>query len=212
MGESFTCARCGRSMIISYEMQHSYRERKKSLPRYCEECWSRIKYENDSGNRGTYGPPDEPLFPRRATYDNPFLPRRSGREALLRLLRSWWSEPLYRYGTLTLGLSLGLAATIWYFGHPLTELKSWLIAVNLVALAAYGYDKVIAGSSWTRIPESVLLMLAFLGGSPAALIGMWLFRHKTTKESFRLRFWLVVLAQVAIVAVYYFGIKPFLGH
>lgn len=121
--------------------------------------------------------------------------------------RSWWSVPLYRYGLLTLGLSLVLAAILLYFGFPPDVLAAGLIAVNLVTLATYAYDKAIANSGWMRVPEKVLLMLALVGGTPAALIGMWLFRHKTSKGSFLAKLGLVVLIQVALIAGYYLFIK-----
>jgi len=38
-----------------------------------------------------------------------------------------------------------------------------------------------------RTPESTLLMLAFIGGSPGAILGQQIFRHKTKKEPFRSR-------------------------
>ena len=47
-------------------------------------------------------------------------------------------------------------------------------------------DKLKAiGKVW-RIPEWVLLMTAFAGGSLGSLIGMLLFRHKTKKPAFAL--------------------------
>jgi uncharacterized membrane protein YsdA (DUF1294 family) len=107
----------------------------------------------------------------------------------------------------TFGLALALAAAIWWYGHPLDALQSWLIAITLVTFLAYGYDKAIAGSGWTRVPEKVLLVLAIAGGTIGALVGMRLFRHKTSKESFRVKFLLVIVLQIALVAAYYTLIK-----
>ena len=53
------------------------------------------------------------------------------------------------------------------------------------------------------MPEQVLLMLALAGGSPAALIGMRLFHHKTAKGSFQQKFWLVLLVQAVLVTIYF---------
>jgi len=61
---------------------------------------------------------------------------------------------MYRYGALSLGLTLALAATLLYFGCPPDVLAAGLIAVNLVTLATYAYDKAIANSSWMRVPEA----------------------------------------------------------
>jgi uncharacterized membrane protein YsdA (DUF1294 family) len=71
--------------------------------------------------------------------------------------------------------------------------------INLATVALYGYDKAIAGGRKLRVPESVLHWMAFLGGSPAALLSQSLFRHKTVKPSFRRMFWLIVVLQLALL-------------
>jgi uncharacterized membrane protein YsdA (DUF1294 family) len=101
-----------------------------------------------------------------------------------------------------LGLTTAVALAAWQ-QLQLDGLVAWLLAVNLVTVLAYGYDKWVAGSKLTRVPELVLLALALAGGTPGALLGMRAFHHKTAKESFRLKFWLVVLVQLAVVAGYY---------
>ena len=211
MSETFRCVDCGATFALSYEHQRWFREHDLEIPKRCEDCRSRKRYANQPGMRGESGPPDEPLIRRPATRENPFLPASPSRDVPLRQLRSWRNEPLYRYGKLTLGFGFALAATMCYFGYPWVALAAWLIAVNLVTLATYAYDKVIANSSWMRVPEKVLLMLALIGGTPAALIGMWRFRHKTSKGSFLAKFGVVVLIQIALIAVYYLFIKQRIG-
>ncbi len=76
---------------------------------------------------------------------------------------------------------------------------SFLVAVNLVTFIFFGYDKSIAGRPVYRVPESVLLWLAFSGGSPAAGLAQLLFRHKTRKRAFRLAYFAILFAQIAIV-------------
>ena len=56
--------------------------------------------------------------------------------------------------------------------------------VNAVAFAAYGIDKWKARHGAWRIPESVLLTLAALGGALGACMGMFCFRHKTQHAKF----------------------------
>ena len=90
----------------------------------------------------------------------------------------------------------------------LDPLLSWLVSANLVTFLAYGYDKRIAGSGRTRIPERTLLTLVFVGGSLGAFIGMHLFHHKTAKSSFQVRFWAIVAVQVLILIVYWVWIRP----
>jgi uncharacterized membrane protein YsdA (DUF1294 family) len=114
---------------------------------------------------------------------------------------------LYRYGVLAFGLAIVLAAILWWIAHPLDILLSWLIAITLVTFLAYGYDKAIAGSRMTRVPEKILLALTLAGGTVGAYVAMVVFRHKTLKSSFRLQFWLIALVQAALVIVYYGVIK-----
>ena len=110
-------------------------------------------------------------------------------------------RPFTLFAILTFGASLALTAA-WLLWLRLDPLLSWLLAVNLVTFLTYGYDKRIAGSGRMRVPERVLLLLALAGGSPAALLGMRLFHHKTAKSSFQQKFWLVLLAQAILVIIY----------
>ncbi len=58
------------------------------------------------------------------------------------------------------------------------------IAVNFIAFASFGIDKMLAEAGRRRIRESTLLMWAYLGGTPGAYAGRKLFRHKTRKQPF----------------------------
>lgn len=71
--------------------------------------------------------------------------------------------------------------------------------INLVALAAYGIDKRRAVKGKWRIPERMLIFLAFLGGGIGALFGMKLFHHKTKKKSFRVWIPLWMLLHIILV-------------
>ncbi|MDD5369486.1 MAG: DUF1294 domain-containing protein [Anaerolineaceae bacterium] len=96
----------------------------------------------------------------------------------------------------------------WLFA--LNAWMAWLVAINLVTLLTYGYDKAIAGSGKMRVPETVLLGLGLLGGTLAALAAMQLFRHKTIKRTFQKKFWLVTAAQLAAVLLYFLLLRPLL--
>ncbi|MGB9578275.1 MAG: DUF1294 domain-containing protein, partial [Halothiobacillaceae bacterium] len=85
--------------------------------------------------------------------------------------------------------------------------QAWLLNITAVTLLTYGYDKLVAGSGATRVPERVLLTLAFAGGTFGALLGMRLFHHKTSKESFLERFWLIVALQVVVIAGWYLFLR-----
>ncbi|MHC4691865.1 MAG: DUF1294 domain-containing protein [Planctomycetota bacterium] len=81
-------------------------------------------------------------------------------------------------------------------------LYAYLVSINLVTLLFYGYDKYQAGNNGFRIPEIVLHLLALIGGSPGALLGQILFRHKTRKLKFLLVFIMIVIIQVVVIAVW----------
>ncbi len=96
-----------------------------------------------------------------------------------------------------------LLAIALYAGFVANPGIAWLLAVNVVTLLAFGYDKSIAGSKRQRVPEMVLLGLALVGGTPGAILGMQWFRHKTAKASFRRKFWLVVGFQLVVLVGYW---------
>ncbi len=79
---------------------------------------------------------------------------------------------------------------------------SFLIAVNLTTLALYAYDKTAATRGVMRMPENVLHGLHLLGGSPLALIGQLILRHKTRKQPFQTIFWGIVAVQIVATALY----------
>ena len=76
-----------------------------------------------------------------------------------------------------------------------------LAAVNLLAFVLYGVDKLKAKKGAWRIPEATLLLVAFLGGSLGALLGMEVFRHKTKHAKFRILVPLFLILHIAL-AVY----------
>ena len=59
----------------------------------------------------------------------------------------------------------------------------YLIAVNILAFILMWYDKGKAKKKDSRIVS--LLLLSFIGGALGLFIGMYKFRHKTLKRSFR---------------------------
>ena len=85
----------------------------------------------------------------------------------------------------------------------------WVAAVVggvwVVTWFVYARDKRQAGLHGRRIPESALLGLALLGGSPAAAAAMLILRHKTRKASFLLKFAAVVVLQVGLTALIFRG-------
>lgn len=76
----------------------------------------------------------------------------------------------------------------------------YLAAVNLVTLAIYGIDKARAKRDKWRVPEKTLFLLPLLGGSVGALLGMWLFHHKTRHWYFVCGIPAILLVQLALAA------------
>lgn len=60
----------------------------------------------------------------------------------------------------------------------------YTLIINLVSMLLYGVDKWKSVHNKWRIPEKTLLLTAFLGGATGALLGMYLFHHKTKKAKF----------------------------
>ena len=62
----------------------------------------------------------------------------------------------------------------------------YLIVINVVTFLVYGIDKWKAKKGSWRISEATLLILAAIGGSIGALLGMKIWHHKTMhKEGVR---------------------------
>lgn len=71
----------------------------------------------------------------------------------------------------------------------------YLLIINAAAFCAFGADKRKAEKNAWRIPERTLLILALLGGSAGALLGMAVFHHKTRKKKFLIGIPLILALQ-----------------
>ena len=74
-----------------------------------------------------------------------------------------------------------------------------LICINVVTFLVYGIDKWKAKQDSWRISEATLLMLAVIGGTIGALLGMQVWRHKTMHLKFKYGLPLILLAQIALM-------------
>ena len=82
-------------------------------------------------------------------------------------------------------------------------LYAGLLGISVIQFLFYGYDKRQAVKNKTRVPELILHVLALLGGTPGALLGQLLFRHKTKKLRFRIIFLAIILLQAGLVFCYW---------
>ncbi|WP_129745794.1 DUF1294 domain-containing protein [Flavobacterium anhuiense] len=78
----------------------------------------------------------------------------------------------------------------------------YFLFINILVFIFAGYDKSQARKNNRRVPEKTLFLMALTGGSPGLLTAMLLFRHKTSKTSFIVKFAVILLIQVALILAY----------
>ena len=76
-----------------------------------------------------------------------------------------------------------------------------LICINVVTFLVYGIDKWKAKKGSWRISEATMLILAVIGGSIGAMLGMKVWHHKTQHKKFKYGLPLILLAQIALIAL-----------
>jgi len=108
-----------------------------------------------------------------------------------------------------LSLILLMALPTLAMGHfmfinkrPLLFLFFYVAAINLITYLSYKSDKDKARSKQWRTAESSLHILEFIGGWPAALLAQRQFRHKCSKVSFQITYWLIVLFYIGLAIDY----------
>ncbi|MCH2161114.1 MAG: DUF1294 domain-containing protein [Phycisphaerales bacterium] len=79
----------------------------------------------------------------------------------------------------------------------LAWLAIWMAVVSLAAFVAFGIDKRAARRQRRRIPERNLHLLELAGGWPGAILGAFVFRHKTDKLGYLFPLMLIVAAWMA---------------
>ena len=78
----------------------------------------------------------------------------------------------------------------------------YLLIINAATFIIYGIDKWKARHDRWRVPESVLIFLALIGGSPAAILAMRMFNHKTNKNKFAFGIPIILFLQLAALIFY----------
>ena len=78
-------------------------------------------------------------------------------------------------------------------------LAYYLLGINAVTFIVYGIDKYKAKKAKWRIPEATLLLLAVLGGSIGAWMGMKVWHHKTMHKKFKYGIPAILLIQIALM-------------
>ena len=71
-----------------------------------------------------------------------------------------------------------------------------LLALNLLTFIIYGIDKLKAKNAKWRISEATLILLAVIGGSIGAWLGLQVWRHKTQHKKFYIGIPVIIILQV----------------
>ena len=80
-----------------------------------------------------------------------------------------------------------------------SRLAYYLLGINAVTFIVYGIDKYKAKKAKWRISEATLLLLAVLGGSIGAWMGMKVWHHKTMHKKFKYGIPAILLIQIALM-------------
>lgn len=106
-------------------------------------------------------------------------------------------DPYRWFVAVGVGLAAAAGGALAY-GPGVGPVPAYGLAVSMATFILCAYDKRVAGTEGMRVPESVLLGAAFLGGSLGLLLAMRLFRHKTRKKSFRRKLLVIVALQIGV--------------
>lgn len=79
---------------------------------------------------------------------------------------------------------------------------SYIVMLNIIAFILYGIDKKRAIKDQWRISESKLMIIAFIGGSLGALLGMIVFHHKTKHYKFKILIPLFLMIHCYLIYMY----------
>ncbi len=74
----------------------------------------------------------------------------------------------------------------------------WVGLASLLDFILMGTDKWKAKRNRWRVPEKTFFLVALLGGSSGAILGMYAFRHKTRHWYFKWGLPAILIAQLAL--------------
>ena len=74
----------------------------------------------------------------------------------------------------------------------------WVLALSMLDFVLMGVDKRKAKKHRWRVPEKTFFLIALVGGSPGAILGMYAFRHKTRHWYFKWGLPAILIAQLAL--------------
>ena len=80
-----------------------------------------------------------------------------------------------------------------------------LFVLNLITFIIYGIDKFKAKKAKWRISEATLILLAVIGGSIGAWLGLQVWRHKTQHKKFFIGIPVIMAVQMVLSTYLLFG-------
>jgi len=83
-----------------------------------------------------------------------------------------------------------------------SNLIIYLIVINLIGFAVMFIDKQKAKRGSWRIPENTIFVITAIGGGIGTIAGMYTFRHKTKKLSFKIGLPFLLIMDIALVIWY----------
>ena len=75
----------------------------------------------------------------------------------------------------------------------------YIVGVNILTFLVYGIDKWRAKKGKWRISEATLLLLAIIGGSIGAWLGMKVWHHKTMHKKFKYGIPAILIIQIILI-------------
>jgi len=81
----------------------------------------------------------------------------------------------------------------------------YLAIINVATFFTYGLDKLKARKAMWRIRETSLLLLAVLGGSIGAWLGMKVWHHKTQHKKFKYGIPAIMVIQLALAVFFLYN-------
>ena len=78
-------------------------------------------------------------------------------------------------------------------------LMLWCLGLSVLGFFLMGYDKLQAKRGRRRVPEKSLFSVALLGGAAGAVLGMYLFHHKTRHWYFKWGLPAILLLQLGLL-------------
>jgi len=92
---------------------------------------------------------------------------------------------------------------------PAMNILAYFVAINMLTLLLFWWDKRCEVLYRRRIPERSLLMCVALGGALGAWRAMKSYHHKVHEKSFRRKIWVIVVLQLLFIGLFsYIAINP----